>query len=96
MRDALGSFRLLVFIAEALKHKQPDRRGQVALFTRQVDLGNQFRQRHLPSMRDFLQVKASSRLTLVLCPSITMERLMTEDFIRAPVNPYPALSYSGF
>jgi hypothetical protein len=52
----LRSFRLLVFIAEALKHEQPNRRGQVALFPRQVDLGNQFRQRHLPSMRDFLQV----------------------------------------
>jgi hypothetical protein len=52
----LRSFRLLVFIAEALKHKQSDRRGQVALFTRQVDFGNQFRQRHLLSMRDFLQV----------------------------------------
>ena len=52
----LCSFRLLVFIAEALKHKQPDRRGQIALFARQVDLGNQFRQRHLSSMCDFLQV----------------------------------------
>jgi len=25
-----------------------------------------------------------------------MERLMTEDFIRAPVSPYPTSSYSGF
>jgi hypothetical protein len=31
--------------------------------------------------------KASSRLTLVLCPSMTMERLTTEDFIRAPHSP---------
>ena len=52
----LRSFRLLVFIAEALKHKQPDRRGQIALFTRQVDVCNQFRQCHLSGMRDFLQV----------------------------------------
>ena len=52
----LRFFRLLVFIAEALKHKQPDRRGQIALVTRQVDLGNQFRQRHMSGMRDFLQV----------------------------------------
>src|SRR4029077_19393925 len=35
--------------------------------------------------------KVSSRLTLVLCPLITMERLMTEDFIRAPQSP-PYLS----
>src|SRR5215471_6266817 len=29
--------------------------------------------------------KASSRLTLVLCRPITMERLTTKDFIKAPV-----------
>jgi hypothetical protein len=31
--------------------------------------------------------KASSRLTLVLCPSMTMECLTTEDFIRASHSP---------
>src|SRR4029077_9836934 len=31
--------------------------------------------------------KGSSRLTLVLCPPITTERLTTEDFIRAPRTP---------
>ena len=46
----------LIFIAEALKNEQTDRRGQIALFARNVDLGNQFRQRHLPVMRDFFQV----------------------------------------
>jgi hypothetical protein len=31
--------------------------------------------------------KVSSRLTLVLCPSIVMERLTIEDFIRGPHSP---------
>ena len=46
----------VVFITEVAKNKQADRRGQIALFARTVDLGNQFRQRHLPVMRDFFQV----------------------------------------
>jgi hypothetical protein len=46
----------VVFITEVAKNKQADRRGQIALFARNVDLGNQFRQRHLPVMRDFFQV----------------------------------------
>ena len=33
--------------------------------------------------------KASSRLMLVLCPPMMMERLITGDFIRAPVAPRP-------
>src|SRR5262245_32393642 len=33
--------------------------------------------------------KASSRLTLVLCPSMMTDRLMIEDFIVRPVAPLP-------
>src|SRR5690242_2340874 len=35
--------------------------------------------------------KGSSRLTLVLCPPTTIDRLTTEDFIRAPQYPLPAV-----
>ena len=46
----------LIFIAEALKNEQTDRRGQIALFARTVDLRDQFRQRHLLGVRDFFQI----------------------------------------
>lgn len=55
-KDALPPLHSLVFIAEAPKNKQSDRRGQIALFARAVDLRDQFRQRHLLGMRNFLQV----------------------------------------
>ena len=41
--------------------------------------------------------KASSRLTLVLCPAITIERLMTGDFIaRLPFRPGVGRDFVGF
>jgi len=52
----LRLFRLLVFVVETLKDEQADRRGQIALFPSQVDLGNEFRQRYLSGMRDRLKV----------------------------------------
>jgi len=42
---------------EVVKNKQTDRGRQVALFTRVVDLTDQFRQRPLPCKRDFPQVR---------------------------------------
>jgi hypothetical protein len=33
--------------------------------------------------------KASSKLTLVLCPAILTERMTTDDFIAAP-HPFPS------
>ena len=46
----------LVFTTEVVKNKQTDRRGEIALFARTVDLSDQFRQRRLLGMRDFFQV----------------------------------------
>jgi len=40
-------------ISEVVKNKQADRRRQIALFARDVDLSNQVRQRHLLVKRDF-------------------------------------------
>jgi len=44
-------------ISKVLKNKQPDRRRQIVLVARAVDLGDQFRQRHLLQMRNFFQVR---------------------------------------
>ena len=88
------SFRLLrslVFIMKVVKNKQADRRGQIALFARSVDLSDQTRQRHSLRLRDRFQVspEGSSRLTLVLCPSMTMERLTSRISLGAPEPPLP-------
>jgi hypothetical protein len=45
-----------LLIAEVLEHKQPDRRGQVALFACPVDLCNQVRARCLVTLRYFLKI----------------------------------------
>src|SRR5262249_21673991 len=37
--------------------------------------------------------KASSKLTLVLCPSMTMDRLTIQDFIKPP---YPCILHTTF
>ena len=87
----LRSFRLLVFIAEALKHEQPNRRGQVALFPRQVDLGNQFRQRHMSGMRDFLQVipEGIFKANAGLVPIDHDGTLNDRGFHKGPRKPLP-------
>ena len=74
---------------DVVEHEQADRRGQIALLARLVDLTDHHRQRCLLGLRDFLQATPEGifRLTLVLCPSMTMERLTTEDFIRASPKP---------
>src|SRR5262249_58631148 len=43
-------------VTEVAKDIQAERRGQIALFARNVDLGDQFRQRYLLGVRDFFQV----------------------------------------
>jgi hypothetical protein len=55
----------------------------VSMSARLIDLCDHFRQWHAPGMRDFLQAVPEGifEATLVLCPSITMERLTLEDFM---------------
>ena len=50
----------LAFVLQVLKHKQPDRRGQIALFARGVDPGNQFRQCQPPGISDLFEVSPES------------------------------------
>jgi hypothetical protein len=54
-RDAM-SFRYFHAIADVLKDKKTNRRGEIGVLACPVDLCNQFRQRHLLGMRDFFQV----------------------------------------
>ena len=43
-------------VLEVVKNKQADRRRQIALCARTLDLADQFRQRQLPGMRDVFQL----------------------------------------
>ena len=56
-RGTIGvRFSPLIFIAEMLEHKQPDGRGQVALFACPVNLCNQVRACRSVNLRDLLKV----------------------------------------
>ena len=72
----------LVFITEVVKNKQADRRGQIVLFARTVDLSDQFRQRHLLGMRDFFQVSP--------------ERIFKADAGLVPINDDGPFNHRGF
>jgi len=81
----------VVFITEVAKNKQADRRGQIALFARNVDLGNQFRQRHLPVMRDFFQVSPEGifKADAGLVPIDHDGTLNDRGFHKGPRKPLP-------
>ena len=79
---------------EVVKNKQADRRGQIAVFARTVDLSDQFRQRHMLRTRDLFQVGPEwlFKADASLVSTITTERLTIEDFIRVlrtPPSPLP-------
>ena len=66
-----------------IEHEQANGRGKIAMAAIGVDAGHQIGQGDSRppaiSFRPFQN--ASSRLTLVLCPAMTIERLTTGDFI---------------
>jgi hypothetical protein len=67
-----------------VEDEQPDRRRQVAELSLGIDRRDEVREGHTAAQRDLslrpLQ-NASSRLTLVLWPAMTIDRLITGDFI---------------
>ena len=66
-----------------IENEQPQGRREITVFAVSIDVANQIRQRLPLAFGDIFQTiqNASSRLTLVLCPAMTIERLTTGDFI---------------
>ena len=67
-----------------LQHEQPERRRKIALLTLRIDGVNKRRQVHKSLSGNLLSPfqNSSSRLTLVLWPARTIERLTTGDFMQ--------------
>ena len=64
-----------------LQNEQSEGRRKIVVLALRVDRTNQVRRRDVAPVGDLLQTFQSSRLTLVLRPASTTERLTMDDFM---------------
>ena len=78
--------RSVLVIAIEAEHKKPNGRRQVCALPIFVNAGDKLPQGLAPILRDLSQhsQNVSYRLTLVLWPAMTTERLRIEDFMTVP------------